>query len=79
MKVKEAAAIMEVSPAVVYQLVAAGKLKHYRVGNGRGVIRIGEDHVREYLEGAARGGVAVPASPPAPTRPLKLKHLRVRT
>lgn len=56
MKVKEAAAMLEVSPCIVYGLVAAGQLRHYRVGRGRGVIRIAEEHVREYLMGAEKGG-----------------------
>lgn len=80
MKVKEAATLLEVSPSVVYALVAAGKLKHYRVGKGRGVIRIGEDHVREYLAGAEQGGGPPPSPParPAPTqadRRDRLRHL----
>ena len=38
--VKQAAARLNVSTDTVYQLCEAGKLKHQRVGNGRGTIRI---------------------------------------
>ena len=38
--VKQAAERLNVSPDCIYQMIEAGKLKHRRVGNGRGTIRI---------------------------------------
>ena len=74
MKVKEAAARLEVSVTTIYALVAAGKLRCYRVGVGRGCIRIAPEHIAEYL-GLAEPKTVQPAAPPPP-RP-RLKHLRV--
>jgi excisionase family DNA binding protein len=73
MKVKEAAARLEVSAATIYGLVAAGKLRCHRVGLGRGAIRITEEHVAEYLSGAQPIARPVPAKPTR-TR-VRLKHL----
>lgn len=71
MTVKQAALRLEVSPATIYGLVASGRLKCYRIGAGRGVIRIAEEHVSEYL----RTAETEPARPPAPR--ARLKHLRL--
>ena len=38
--VAEVAALLRVSTSVIYDLCAAGKLPHFRVGLGRGTIRI---------------------------------------
>ena len=74
MSVKEAAARLGVSKTTVYSLVAARKLRCYRVGLGRGCIRIGEEHLAEYL-GKAETKIAEPpaTAPPCP----RLKHLRL--
>lgn len=40
--VKQAATRLGVSKSLIYQLCAIGKLPHYRVGIGRGTIRIEE-------------------------------------
>jgi excisionase family DNA binding protein len=53
--VKEAAERLGVSAALVYALCAAKKLRHSRVGLGRGKIVIGEDAIAEYLRGRERG------------------------
>ncbi len=71
MKVWEAAKRLEVSPATVYSLVACGKLKCYRVGMGRGCIRIAEEHLAEYLQAAETALIQPPA------RHVRLKHLRL--
>ena len=42
LNVKQTALRLNVSPSLVYALCAAGKLPHYRVGVGRGCIRIEE-------------------------------------
>lgn len=49
MTVPEAAAYLEVKPATVYALCAAGRLAHHRVGLGRGTIRIRQADVDAYL------------------------------
>jgi excisionase family DNA binding protein len=72
-RVREAAARLEVSPATVYALVASGRLGCYRVGLGRGCIRIAEEHLAAYLKGAEP---VITPGPTTPTRPkAKLKHL----
>jgi excisionase family DNA binding protein len=40
LKVGEAAKMLQVSADAVYSLCETGKLKHHRIGNGRGTIRI---------------------------------------
>jgi excisionase family DNA binding protein len=52
--VKEAAPLLRLSAASVYALCAAKKLRHQRVGLGRGKIVIPPDAITEYL---ARGTV----------------------
>jgi len=47
--VRDAAAILKVSCSLVYQLVAAGKLPCYRIGTGRGAIRIRSDDLETYV------------------------------
>ena len=47
--VKEAAPLLHLSPASVYALCAAKKLRHQRVGVGRGKILIPADAIDEYL------------------------------
>lgn len=44
--VQEAAARMNVSPDTVYDMCAAGKLRHQRIGAGKGTIRIAPDDLR---------------------------------
>lgn len=73
MTVKQAAQQLQVCSGSVYGLLLAGKLKCYRIGSGRGVYRISDEHLREYLAAAERGVVAE-KSPPA--RRVGLKHLR---
>jgi excisionase family DNA binding protein len=71
MTVKQAAEKLEVSQATVYALVASGRLRCYRVGMGRGCIRITDEHLAEYLKGTEP--VIAPA--PSPPRHVRLKHL----
>jgi excisionase family DNA binding protein len=72
MTVKEAAARLGVSVSTIYGLTGAGKLRCSRVGLGRGVIRISEEQLSQYLHSAEPG----PAMPPPAPR-LRLKHLRL--
>jgi excisionase family DNA binding protein len=48
--VPQAAAVLEVTPALVYRLCAAGRLAHRRIGLGRGTIRITAEDLAAYLE-----------------------------
>lgn len=78
--VKEAAPLMRVSAATVYALCAAKKIRHQRVGVGRGKILIPPDAVTEYL---AKGTVPSadappPRSPPPTPRPPAPRHVRMK-
>ena len=70
---KAVAERLGVSQATIYGLIAAGKLKHCRIGLKRGVIRVSETHLEEFLSGAEPVHKEPPASVPA--RRVKLKHL----
>ncbi len=73
MKVADAAARLQVSAALIYSLIAAGKLRHCRVGHGRGRIRIPDDAIEEYL---ARCTFGVREEKPAAPTP-RMKHLNL--
>ena len=73
--VKEVASILRLSLTETYKLVQSGAIVHYRVGPGKGAIRIEEDEVQVFLKnrqigGGERAAVAVPMR----TKPLK--HIR---
>jgi len=65
--VKQAAERLGVSRALVYALVAAGKIRHERHGLGRGTIRISDEDLEVYRQ-ASR------VEHPCPT-PVELKHI----
>jgi excisionase family DNA binding protein len=72
--VKQTADRIPCSVATVYALCAAGRLRHSRVGLGRGVIRISEEAIVEYLS-SRETGPEQRAPPPAPRRKIVLHHL----
>lgn len=80
--VPETAAILRLSPDSVYQLCNARKLRHQRVGSGRGKILILADAIDEYL---AKTTVEVRSEeaakqppPPSPRKPTPVfKHVRI--
>ena len=74
LSVKETARWLNVSPSTVYGLINSGELKCHRVGVGRGVIRISEAAISDYLDSCAAG-----TRRPAPPRTgwTHLKHLRL--
>jgi excisionase family DNA binding protein len=76
MRVKDVAARLDLSATTVYALIESGKIKHYRIGNGRGVVRIAEQHLADYLKSVESKPPG--SSPPLvfPARPRRLKHLR---
>ncbi|QKZ22053.1 helix-turn-helix domain-containing protein [Streptomyces chartreusis] len=53
LKVKDIAAALRVDSTTVYRLIDAGQLDAYRVGSGRGTIRVSRTAFTAYLE--ARG------------------------
>jgi excisionase family DNA binding protein len=67
--VKETAARLSVSEQTVYALCAGRRLRHVRVGLGRGTIRIPEDAVDELLRDRTVA-VGEAAAPP-------LRHIRL--
>ena len=73
--VTDVAQWLSVSNSLVYQLVEAGKLPVYRIGNGRGAIRFQPQDISDYIESCRNDPVPVLA----PTRKLRptLKHIRV--
>jgi excisionase family DNA binding protein len=73
LSVKDAAARLNVSRALVYSLIAGRRLRFVRVGNGRGRIRIPEDALDEYVN---RATVTPREAGPPPVR-TRLKHLRL--
>lgn len=48
--VKQAAWYLNVGDRTVYSLCADNNLRHYRIGNGRGTIRIRREDLDRYLE-----------------------------
>jgi excisionase family DNA binding protein len=67
LSVHDVAARLKVHPSTVYQLCAAGRLPHRRVGLGRGVIRVTESDLAEYLADSAAGRRPRPETVPRPT------------
>jgi excisionase family DNA binding protein len=58
LKVKQVAERLNLSAAKVYELLGAGRLPHYRLD---GAIRVSEEQLKHYLEGAKRERDEVPA------------------
>jgi excisionase family DNA binding protein len=48
--VTEIAARLKVSRSTIYNAVEAGILSHYRIGLGRGAIRVSEEQLQKFLE-----------------------------
>jgi excisionase family DNA binding protein len=55
---------MGVSPALVYQLIADRRLPHFRLGTGRGAIRVRTEDVEAYLAGCRAQGANRLPNPP---------------
>jgi excisionase family DNA binding protein len=68
LNVKQVAAELGISPALVYALCAAGKLEHERYGLGRGTIRITPEALKKFRE-ASQGNRTEPR--------VRLKHIRL--
>jgi excisionase family DNA binding protein len=72
LKIHELKDRLRISLTTAYNLVARGKIRHVRVGLGRGGIRIPEEALMEYLKAREWGGQSEPLAPP---QRAKLKHL----
>jgi excisionase family DNA binding protein len=70
--VKQVSERLGVSATLIYSLVSSGKLRCYRVGNGRGVIRISDEHVSAYLR-----ETELEPEPVRSVRRVKLKHIKI--
>ncbi len=70
--VKTVAERLQVSAGTVYAAVSDGRLRCYRLGRGRGAIRISEVSIQEFLERSASE-----SAPPAIERPSKFRHLKL--
>jgi excisionase family DNA binding protein len=74
--VHQAADRLDVSEGTVYALCARRRLRHSRVGLGRGKISISEDAISEYLKGA-EVGLAEPGPTPVSRPRVTFKHLHL--
>ena len=70
--VSEVAVRLRISRTCVYQLVESGKLSCYRIGLGRGAIRISDEDLTSFVDGCRDNGHARASVPSAP---VELKHL----
>lgn len=74
LKIHEVAERLRISQACAYALVEAKELAHYRIGVGRGTIRVSEQQLSEYLERKkVEQGKATAQAPP-----VQLRHLAVK-
>ena len=67
--VKQVKDRLNLSRSSVYALIDSGELKSYRLGAGRGAIRVSEKQLEDFLRSRESGGASVPPVP------LKLKNL----
>jgi len=56
LKIWEVAERLSCSESFVYNAIADGSLKHFRLGQGQGGIRISEEQLAAYLADRERGG-----------------------
>lgn len=71
--VKELSQYLRLSLPETYKLLKSNALVHFRVGKGRGAIRIRNSDVLEFLAARQRGPTPVP---PPRLRSRPLKHIR---
>lgn len=82
--VKQTADRLGVHPSLVYRLIAAHLIEHERIGIGRGVIRISEKAVEEYLRRVPRSverlrtGLCSSAKESKPAKTQTLQHGRLK-
>lgn len=77
--VKQAAERLNVGAGTVYALCAGRKLEHVRVGAGRGTLRIEEQALQRFVQGATVRSKEATAPQPSTARPkhpaITLKNL----
>lgn len=64
-KIAEVAKRLRISLACVYALVESGRLACYRIGVGRGTIRISEEQLQAFLDSAEQDSMAPTTHPRA--------------
>jgi excisionase family DNA binding protein len=74
--VKQVAERLGLAASTVYQLCSEHRLAHARIGIGRGAIRISEESLQAFLDGATVPS-DVSSEPPPATPPERLKHIRI--
>ena len=67
--VRQAADRLSAGASLVYDLVGARKLRAYRIGNGRGRIRIPESAIAEYIQSVTTPAATRVPRPAAAPRP----------
>lgn len=72
MRVADVAERLDVSGKAVYALIAAGRLRAYRIG---GSYRIDEQQLHDYLAGVVTGPAPAPPPPPPPSPAPRLRWL----
>jgi excisionase family DNA binding protein len=70
--VKNVAERLRISQGTVYAAIADGRLRCYRLGKGRGAIRIPEESLQEFLERSAGNRPSLSLDRPSSFRHLKL-------
>lgn len=79
MTVKEVSHFLRLSLPETYRLVNTKALTHFRVGPGRGAIRIAEQDVMAFLENRRQGRDMLPREIFSPRRNSKpLKHIQIK-
>ena len=73
--VKELSQYLRLSLPETYKLLQTNAIVHFRVGKGRGAIRIRESDVTAFLAARQRGPTMVPVER---TRRTVLKHIQPR-
>lgn len=66
LKITEVAKRLRISLACAYGLVESGKLACYRIGVGRGTIRVSEEQLQEFLGSVEQE----PTDPPVAVKPM---------
>lgn len=74
---QEAAPLLRLSVGAVYTLCSQRKIRHQRVGPGRGRILIPSDAIAEYLRSTTVEAEASPDASAPRSQPLRLKHVNL--
>ena len=74
MTVEDVARRIAMSDSFVYAAIAAGRLRHHRLGRGQGGIRVSPAHLAAFLADTERVAGPAPA-PPTPPPARRYRHL----